>query len=116
MLGDFNFDGIVNAQDLSVFGGHWQQTIAGGASVGDFNNDGIVNALDLSIFGGNWQQSWTNGLVTGNASLGLLPAVAMEQMLALDPALGSASSTPEPTSLGLLALGGIALLNRRRKA
>jgi hypothetical protein len=98
--GDANGDGTVNAFDLSVLGGHWQQTgLTGGASVGDFNGDGTVNSFDLSILGGNWQKVWTTGLVPADAS-----------------ASAAVAAAPEPASLGVLAIGAVTLLSRRKKA
>ncbi len=46
--GDLNFDGQVNAADLSMVLGAW-----GGAG-GDLNGDGTTNAADISILLGAW--------------------------------------------------------------
>ena len=56
---------------------------------GDANLDGLVNATDYSVFLANW---------TG-------PAPAGD---------GGIESVPEPVTVSLLALGGLALLRRRR--
>jgi hypothetical protein len=97
--GDANGDGKVNGLDVSVIAGHWQQHVTGGANVGDFNGDGIVNALDVSVLAGHWQASWTTGLTP-----------------ATDFASPAVAAAPEPASLGVLAIGAVALLSRRKKA
>ena len=44
---DLNFDGLVNASDLSLFLGQFG---CSSQCTGDFNNDGVVNSADLSVF------------------------------------------------------------------
>ena len=46
--GDLNFDGIVNAADLTILLNGW------GSSGADINGDGTTNAADLSILLSNW--------------------------------------------------------------
>jgi autotransporter-associated beta strand protein len=84
--GDFNADGQVNGADLAV----WQTNLGlTGAlqSQGDANGDGMVDSADFLL----WQ-----------SQLGQLPSAA-----------AAASAVPEPTSLGLLILGGAMMLRRR---
>ena len=57
LLGDANFDGAVDAQDLMTVGQHWQFQSGVNYSEGDFNMDDRVNAIDLNLLGGNWQKS-----------------------------------------------------------
>jgi len=61
------------------------QTLA----TGDITGDGLVNGQDLAILAANF-----------GAGAAALP--------------GQGSAVPEPTSLALLGLGGLALLRRRR--
>jgi hypothetical protein len=50
--GDFNLDGSVNLNDLSVFTSYWMQQGAGLPA--DLNRDGKVDFTDFGIFGDNW--------------------------------------------------------------
>jgi hypothetical protein len=100
LLGDFNFDGHVNAADISAmeaalanlnnFESSHGLSSAYVNYIGDLNGDGQVNNADLQVL--------INDLKTGH---------------------GSFSETPEPGSVVLLGLGGLALagwkLRRRRR-
>jgi hypothetical protein len=46
-----NLDGVVDMEDLSLFGGQWLKTSFTG---GDFNGDSQVNLKDLAVFSENW--------------------------------------------------------------
>ena len=79
LLGDVNFDGVVNASDLNQLGQHWTQTSVGSYALGDLDGDQHVNAADLNQLGQNWLATST---------------------------VGAAAAVPEPQSivLGLAAL------------
>ena len=87
--GDANNDGVVNGLDISDVASHWLKTGVG--SPGDANVDGVVNGLDITLIADNWLR--TNG--GGGA--------------------GSSAAVPEPSTLTLAALGGLALLACRRQ-
>ncbi len=87
--GDGNLDGKVNPTDLADLTLNWLGSNKGWAD-GDYNGDGLVNPTDLAELTLNWL--FDNGLGAQTA-----PA-----------------TIPEPASVALLALGGIALLRRRR--
>jgi len=82
--GDVNFDGLVNGLDIALVASHWLQT--GTIPPGDANYDGIVNGLDISLIASHWLQS---------------------------AGAGGLASVPEPSTLALVTLGGLALLARR---
>jgi hypothetical protein len=88
--GDFNLDGFVNGTDLAIFKASFGLSGMGFAQ-GNANADDFVNGTDLAIFKAVFGFSGTPG-DGGNP-----PAV------------------PEPATMSLLALGGVAALIRRRK-
>jgi hypothetical protein len=83
--GDFNLDGVVDAQDAAIWGANvfsgstWAQ--------GDANGDGVVDGLDRD-------------LMLANANRPALNIAPMSHMTAV----------PEPTTLGLLAAALLGLL------
>ena len=97
--GDANLDGLVNSNDYDridanwLFYGNGQGTPPGGFrwAVGDFNYDGLINSNDYDKIDAAW-------LLSGGAALGG----------------GTPVPTPEPATLALVALGGLALAARRR--
>jgi hypothetical protein len=84
--GDANLDHYTDFTDFQVLLDHWQAP--GGWTQGDFNGDGVVDFLDFQVLLDYWNP--------GGWSVGT-------------------SQVPEPATLSLLALGGLALLRRSRK-
>ena len=85
--GDATLDGKVGIDDFSVLLAHWGSNSAGWADA-DFTGDRTVNIDDFSVLLSNW--GWTSS----------------SQSMAMQ--------APEPATLSLLALGGLALLRRRK--
>ena len=88
-LGDADTDGDVDATDLATLGTNWDPTGTTKTwADGDFDGNGNVDASDLAMLGMNWDP-------TGAGA-------------------GAAYLVPEPATLGLLLVGGLALLRRRK--
>jgi autotransporter-associated beta strand protein len=88
VFGDANLDGVVNSSDFGALATAFNNS-SGTWVTGDFNYDGTVNALDFNTLATNYGAT--------------LPA----------PALGSL--VPEPMSMGLIGIGAIGLMRRRRQ-
>jgi hypothetical protein len=86
-LGDANLDGVVELADLQILSDNWGNTDAYW-SEGDLNGDGIVELADLQILSDYW------------GGTGSMPTII---------------TTPEPTTVSLLAIGSLALLCRKKK-
>jgi hypothetical protein len=82
--GDANHDGCVNVGDLGILAGNYGMMSDATWEMGDFNGDGMVNVGDLGILAGNY---------------GFIYEV---------------KPVPEPATLGVLILGGLAIIRRKR--
>jgi autotransporter-associated beta strand protein len=108
LLGDANLDGIVNATDFTILAANFNQPVTGWDQ-GDFNYDGLVNATDFTDLAANFNQPDSGAASAGDVAA--LDAFAAANGLSLPT-----SSVPEPASMGLLTLGAVGVLARRRRS
>jgi hypothetical protein len=103
--GDANLDGKVDISDLAILSTNWQLSGKNWTG-GDFNYsaDGKVDISDLALLSTNWQKGV-------GSPLGLSFAEALDQV-----GLSGITVVPEPGTLGVLALGALGLMARRRRA
>jgi hypothetical protein len=78
---------------------------------GDINGDGLVDVADYDVWAANvgaTGATWSQGDLNGDG----LVDVADYDIWAAD--VGNTAAAPEPATLSLLALGGLAVLRRRK--
>ena len=93
---------------------------AGGVPMGDATLDGTVGIDDFSVLLAHWgstSTNWADGNFIGAGNIGIDDfSILLSNWGANSPAFGSSMTleTPEPATLVLLALGGLAILRRSR--
>jgi hypothetical protein len=103
--GDATLDDAVNFGDLLALAKSYNGANAYWAQ-GDFDYNGVVNFADLLILAKHYNQTTAGAPVVPGASAEFNAGVA---------AAFAAAAVPEPTTLGVLAIGGTGLLVRRRR-
>ncbi len=98
LAGDTDFDGDVDFNDAWALLGAYKAEGDWTWFNGDFNHDGVVDEADADILLANYGTGVAGGL----------------DSTSIESALASMDGVPEPTTLALLAIGGCALLRRRR--
>ena len=107
-----NLDGQVTISDFidlasnfNATGKTWQE--------GDLNNDGSVTISDFIDLASNFNSSYA-GSPTAISAGDRLTLASFASSVGVDPSI-IGSAVPEPASIGLLAVGAIGLLQRRRR-
>ena len=110
-------DGVVDRLDLDYLIRFLVETEIGtGTEYGDFNLDGVIDAVDQTRLATNFGpgSTWAEG--NANRNLDLVIDTTDLAILGTYFAFGlGGDSIPEPASLGLLALGGLVTLMRRKR-
>jgi autotransporter-associated beta strand protein len=107
--GDANLDGKVDITDFNIFAPNFGLPTTLGWEAGDFDYSGTVDIGDFNLFAGNFGLS-DNGTAVS------MPAADYAALDSFEAANGlTLTSVPEPASLGLLTLGAVGILVRRRR-
>jgi hypothetical protein len=112
LVGDANLDGTVNGSDFSILAANFGLGVTNWDQ-GNFLYGSSVNGSDFSALAANFGQgdSGADTSITP-ADIQALDSFAVANGLPVP----TITAVPEPASIGLLALGGIVALRRRRKA
>ncbi len=82
---------------------------------GDADDDGDVDLSDLSILATNWDATVAGGWDDADFDLDNFVGLTDLSMMASNWQYGVTTAVPEPATMSLLAIGGIALLRRRNR-
>jgi len=84
-----------------------------GTMRGDFNLDGLVNATDAAVmksYFGMWPRGWADGSANCDEIVNATDLAILHSMFGF---VAPTSPVPEPGSVVLLAMGGLAMLRKR---
>jgi hypothetical protein len=103
-LGDLNLDGTVTISDFIDLAAHFNG--AGGWQEGDLNYDGTVTISDFIDLASNFNATYSGEV---------FPISAADEQALSAFAASIGVSVPEPGTMGVIAVGALGLLGRRRR-
>jgi len=112
MSADLNHDGSVNGADFNILTANFNKP--GTYSQGDITGDGNVNGADFNVLTSEFNKTLTTTNPNVQAA-DLSPLAAFAASIGDTAGFDAAVGVPEPTSIALLAIGGAALLGRRKR-
>jgi autotransporter-associated beta strand protein len=104
LLGDADLNHSVNGVDFGILAANFNKGVSRW-DAGDFNYDNAVNGVDFGLLAANFNKGASGASASDFAALDAFAA-----------ANGLLADVPEPTSILLCAVGGTALLARRRRS
>ena len=109
---DATLDGLVDNNDVTIVGGEFNNPNSGQWFLGDFDYSGACDNNDVTALGGLFNPG---APPYSPAQLSAQFGIAFAQAFAAGQAMDLSAAVPEPASIGMLGLGGLGLLARRRR-
>jgi hypothetical protein len=106
--GDITLSGLVNANDFHILTSNFGKIVTAGWEDGDFTYSGTVNANDFHLLTQNFGKTESGEDIATPSEWAAIDSFAAANGLTV-------SSVPEPATIGMVALAGFGLLQRRRK-
>ena len=112
-VGDLNLDGNVTISDFLDLASNFGTVGTATWQEGDLNCDHNVTISDFLDLASNFGTSYSGSTAVSAADLQTMASFASS--IGVDPAV-IGSAVPEPGTLGLLAVGALGLMSRRRRS
>jgi Dockerin type I domain/PEP-CTERM motif len=123
-VGDFSVSLILGQAKSVIFGnlepgtGRLFADAALSLKAGDVNNDGVVNIFDINMVSSNWSPKPNPDLYAGDANNDGVVNIFDINLISANWSPAAATAVPEPSTLLLAAIGGMAVFlgyRRRRR-
>jgi fibronectin-binding autotransporter adhesin len=108
-VGDANLDGVINGDDYALIDNGYNTHLSGWQN-GDFTYAGSVTAADYVLIDNGFNLQGSSTLLGISAGPAEMIATNTDQIAA-----PSSSSVPEPSTLGVIGIAAVGLLQKRRR-